>query len=220
MKIHAARPARAACAATALARLPVDAQPTVSSPNAIAALIAVDDDAVLERERRMRHGVVLHPHARHAELVGEPRRVDQRREAGVERRDRLALERQPLAIAPQRLRPRGDRRAIRQPARSPDTAARADRGSSRRSRRAPRRSRCRTACSAAHTAAAPPTIEAAPQRCSGPRQEGSRSLRQTSVEETVNTTDHSPLTTFSTSAPSDRRRRSTGGCRRRGSTLS
>ena len=42
MKIHDASPARAACAATALARLPVDAQPTVSSPNAIAALIAVD----------------------------------------------------------------------------------------------------------------------------------------------------------------------------------
>ena len=40
MKIQAARPARAACAATALARLPVDAQPTVSRPNARAALIA------------------------------------------------------------------------------------------------------------------------------------------------------------------------------------
>src|SRR5437667_5679080 len=41
MKIHALRPARAACAATAFARLPVDAQPIVSSPNAAAALIAV-----------------------------------------------------------------------------------------------------------------------------------------------------------------------------------
>src|SRR3989454_10568422 len=40
MKIHATSPARAACAATALARLPVDAQPMVSSPNAAAALIA------------------------------------------------------------------------------------------------------------------------------------------------------------------------------------
>src|SRR2546427_8494822 len=40
MKIHAFRPARAACAATAFARLPVDAQPMVSSPKAAAALIA------------------------------------------------------------------------------------------------------------------------------------------------------------------------------------
>jgi hypothetical protein len=41
MKIHALRPARAAWAATAFARLPVDAQPIVSSPNAAAALMAV-----------------------------------------------------------------------------------------------------------------------------------------------------------------------------------
>src|SRR5688500_5105764 len=40
MKIQAARPARAACAATALARLPVDAQPIVVRPNDAAALIA------------------------------------------------------------------------------------------------------------------------------------------------------------------------------------
>src|SRR2546425_4692347 len=38
MKIHALSPARAAWAATAFARLPVEAQPTVSSPNAAAAL--------------------------------------------------------------------------------------------------------------------------------------------------------------------------------------
>ncbi len=41
MKIQALSPARAACAATAFARLPVEAQPIVSSPNAAAALIAV-----------------------------------------------------------------------------------------------------------------------------------------------------------------------------------
>ncbi len=39
-KIHALSPARAACAATAFARLPVDAQPMVSRPKAAAALIA------------------------------------------------------------------------------------------------------------------------------------------------------------------------------------
>ena len=42
MKIHDASPARAACAATAFARFPVEAQPTVSRPNASAALIAVE----------------------------------------------------------------------------------------------------------------------------------------------------------------------------------
>ena len=41
MNTHATRPARAACAATALARLPVDAQPIVVRPRACAALIAV-----------------------------------------------------------------------------------------------------------------------------------------------------------------------------------
>src|SRR5438093_13308799 len=40
MKIHAVRPARAAWAATAFARFPVEAQPIVSSRNAAAALIA------------------------------------------------------------------------------------------------------------------------------------------------------------------------------------
>src|SRR5580692_8811916 len=40
MKIQAGIPARAACAPTAFARLPVDAQPKVSRPKAVAALIA------------------------------------------------------------------------------------------------------------------------------------------------------------------------------------
>jgi hypothetical protein len=41
MKIQAGRPARAACAATALARFPVEAQPTVSRPRPSAALSAL-----------------------------------------------------------------------------------------------------------------------------------------------------------------------------------
>jgi hypothetical protein len=41
MKIQAFIPARAAAAATALARLPVEAQPMVSRPSAAAALTAV-----------------------------------------------------------------------------------------------------------------------------------------------------------------------------------
>ncbi len=40
MKIQASSPARAACAATALARLPVEAHPTVVSPKARAAFSA------------------------------------------------------------------------------------------------------------------------------------------------------------------------------------
>ena len=42
MNTQAVRPLRAACAATAFARFPVEAQPIVSSPNAAAALIAAD----------------------------------------------------------------------------------------------------------------------------------------------------------------------------------
>src|ERR1700737_3677634 len=41
MKIHASSPARAAWAATALARFPVDAHPIVFTPRAAAGLIAV-----------------------------------------------------------------------------------------------------------------------------------------------------------------------------------
>src|SRR5689334_7790481 len=40
MKTHAVSPALAACAATAFARLPVEAQPLVSRPSAAAALVA------------------------------------------------------------------------------------------------------------------------------------------------------------------------------------
>ncbi len=40
MKITARSPAAAECAATAWARLPVEAQPTVSKPNSIARVIA------------------------------------------------------------------------------------------------------------------------------------------------------------------------------------
>jgi hypothetical protein len=41
MKIHASRPACAACAATAFARLPVEAQPTAERPNSIALFTAI-----------------------------------------------------------------------------------------------------------------------------------------------------------------------------------
>src|SRR2546422_5541711 len=71
-------------------------------------------DAVLEGQRRMGHRVVLDPHPRYAEAPCEGRGVDQRREPRVERPHRVAVERQPLLVAPQRGRPAGDRLAVRQ----------------------------------------------------------------------------------------------------------
>ena len=88
MKIHAARPARAACAATALARLPVDAQPTVSRPKAPRGVERDGDDAVLEGEGRVGDRVVLHERAPDAERPRERGRVEERGEAGVGRDDR------------------------------------------------------------------------------------------------------------------------------------
>ena len=117
MKIHAASPARAACAATAFARLPVDAQPTVSSPSAIAALIADATTRSLNESDGCDTASFLIQSARDAEPVGEPRCIDQRRESGVLRQRGRTLERQPLAIAPHRRRARRDLRAIRQPTR-------------------------------------------------------------------------------------------------------
>src|SRR5207249_2574493 len=58
-------------------------------------------DAVLEGKRWMGHRVVLHPHPRHAEAPCERRSVDQRREPGVERPYRIAVERQPFLVAPE-----------------------------------------------------------------------------------------------------------------------
>src|SRR6059036_2446238 len=83
MNTQAFRPARAAWAATALARLPVDAHPIVSSPKAAAALIAVATTRSLNDS-------------------------DGWREPGVARKRRLAVERQPFAVTPQGRRPRRD----------------------------------------------------------------------------------------------------------------
>src|SRR5213076_3478987 len=69
-------------------------------------------DAILERQRRMGHRVVLHPHPRDAEAPCERRSVDQRREPGVERPHRIAVERQPLLVAPDGWRPGGDGLAV------------------------------------------------------------------------------------------------------------
>src|SRR3989449_8946028 len=60
----------------------------------------------------MRDGVVLHPGPRHPEAAGEPGSLDEGREPRVERVDDVALEGEPLAIAPQRGRRGGDGRAV------------------------------------------------------------------------------------------------------------
>ena len=57
----------------------------------------------------MRYGIILHPDPRHAEPRGESWRLDERRAAGIERKHGLTVERQPLAVAPQRRGARGDR---------------------------------------------------------------------------------------------------------------
>src|SRR5258706_3937593 len=53
--------------------------------------------------------VVLDQDARDAEPRGEPRRLDERCAAGIQRQDGLAIERQPLAVAPERPGTRRDR---------------------------------------------------------------------------------------------------------------
>src|SRR5437899_3140506 len=75
MKTHALRPARAACAATAFARLPVEAQPIVSSPKAAAA-VAVCRTAQGLSSRGSLHG------ARRLALASG---ADQRLIGGIER---------------------------------------------------------------------------------------------------------------------------------------
>src|SRR5207247_340295 len=67
---------------------------------------------VLEGERGMRDGVVLHPGPRHSEAAGEPGGFEKRREPRVQRVNDVALEGEPLAVAPQRGRPGRDGRAV------------------------------------------------------------------------------------------------------------
>src|SRR5438094_3467873 len=72
------------------------------------------DDTILEGEAGVRDTVVLDPRAGDAKARRQARRLDERREAGIEREHRLAVEGQPLAIAPERWRPPRDRCPIRQ----------------------------------------------------------------------------------------------------------
>src|SRR3954466_7642965 len=109
-------PARAAAAATALARLPVDAHDRTSKPSVRAAEAATattrslngggGDAAVLERVRRVA-ALVLDPQRLHAELAGEVVGAVQPRDADLEVDDRS--DRQQAGVAPHRLRAGLDR---------------------------------------------------------------------------------------------------------------
>ena len=59
MKIQAFRPSRAAWAATALARLPVEEHETVSKPKSRAWRQRDGDDTIFEAQRRKADGIVL-----------------------------------------------------------------------------------------------------------------------------------------------------------------
>ena len=92
------------------------------------------DDAVLVRQRRMVHRVVLDVQLADAEPLGQAVAAHERREAGVETGARLAGDRQQLAVAPEVLRPLLDLlRASGGSARS-RRPARAARGTCRRRR--------------------------------------------------------------------------------------
>ena len=102
-KTAASRPSAAARAATAPARLPVEEHESVSRPSSCALRGRDRDDAILERVRRVR-GVELQPELADAELLGEPRRGHERREARrepglVRRRDG-----EQVGVAPDRRR--------------------------------------------------------------------------------------------------------------------
>ncbi len=84
MNTQERKPARAAAAPTAPARLPVEEQDRVVKPKARAASTAMADDAVLEGVRRVA-GVVLDVQtAGDAQLAGEVVGLDQLGEAGVQ----------------------------------------------------------------------------------------------------------------------------------------
>ena len=100
-------PACAACAATALARLPVDAHAATLKPNSSAFDSATDVDAVLERVRRVDR-VVLDPHLAESELGREAVGPHERREAGTEVDGRVAVGGKQVVVAPDRERPGRD----------------------------------------------------------------------------------------------------------------
>ena len=84
MNTQERKPARAAAAPTAPARLPVEEQERVVKPKARAASTAIGDDPVLEGVRRVA-GVVLDVQpAGDAQLAGEVVGLDELGEAGVE----------------------------------------------------------------------------------------------------------------------------------------
>ena len=149
MKIHAGRPARAAWAADRVGEVAGGCAAHRVEAERGRGVDRRRDNAILEREARVGDRVVLHPDARHAEQRRQAGHLDQRGEAGVEGVGRAALEREPLVVAPQRRRARGDLLARRQAPGRHRTGARAVRGTLHRSRPVPRRARRRNCGSGA-----------------------------------------------------------------------
>jgi hypothetical protein len=105
MKTQHSTPSRAACAATLLARFPVDehGEPELHRP-----CRSDRDNAVLVRQRRVVDRFILDVQLADAQPLGQARAADERREAGVEPGPRLAGDREQLPVAPQIVRPRLD----------------------------------------------------------------------------------------------------------------
>ena len=93
-------PAAAALAATLLARLPVEAQPTVVKPNSRALLRATETTRSLNDSVGKLTASFLIQSCLDAQRLGQAVGPDQRRAADLRADGRLAVERQQLAVAP------------------------------------------------------------------------------------------------------------------------
>ncbi len=100
-------PSAAARAATAFARFPVEVQDSVSSPNSFAFAAATATTRSLN-ECVGFGNVELEVDLAHPDGSSEPRRGNERREAGRGRVFRQPRDRQQIHVAPQRARPRLD----------------------------------------------------------------------------------------------------------------
>ena len=92
MIVTLGQPMKAACAATDVARLPVDAQAAVVKPRRRALESATETTRSLNEPVGIA-GVVLQPQFSHAEHLGEAGRSSKRRPSGTEVDGRLARDR-------------------------------------------------------------------------------------------------------------------------------
>ena len=139
---------RAACAATELARLPVEAQAMRSKPSSRAAVIATDTTRSLNEWVGLAESSLTHSGAVKPSSSAEPVGADQRRHAGagVDAGRRVLADRQQPGVAPERVRAGLDLVA-RDAGERGGVVADLERARSTRSRRAARRAgRWRRSC--------------------------------------------------------------------------